>query len=187
MTLAETFAAATPVLETPRLILRAPAADDFEAFAAYQASERSRYTGGPLDRNLAWRSFGHVVGHWVLRGYGVFVVERRDSGAAIGTAGPYFPVGWPEPEIAWTLWDADSEGRGYAVEAALAARDWACEALGWSRPISLIVAGNTRSEALAARLGCRREGTFEHAQFGASTIWRHPAPDTHGGSMEAYA
>ena len=47
--LAETFAAATPVLETPRLILRAPRLADFDGFAAYQASDRARFTGGPVD------------------------------------------------------------------------------------------------------------------------------------------
>ena len=44
-----------------------------------------------------------------------------------------------------------------------------------------------RSAALAARLGCVREGGFTHAQFGATSIWRHPAPDAQGAGMEAYA
>lgn len=187
MTLADTFAAAVPALETPRLILRAPRLADFEGFAAYQASPRSRFTGGPLDRNQAWRSFGHVVGHWVLRGYGVFVLQDRATGAAIGTAGPWFPEGWPEPEIAWTIWDSADEGRGLAAEAALATRAFAYETLGWTSAISLILDGNARSAALAQRLGCQREGGFEHAQFGATAIWRHPAPDVQGAGMEAYA
>ena len=185
MTLAMTFAAAVPVLETPRLRLRAPQLADFDGFAGYLASDRSRFTGGPMDRNQAWRSFGHVIGHWVMRGYGVFVLEDRATGAAIGTAGPWFPEGWPEPEIAWTLWQ--HEGRGLATEAALAARAFAYETLGWTTAISLILDGNARSEALAQRLGCLRDGGFAHAQFGAATIWRHPAPDAQGAGMEAYA
>lgn len=187
MTLAQTFAAETPVLDTPRLRLRAPAIADFEGFAAYLASERSRFTGGPLERNLAWRGFGHIVGHWVLRGYGVFVIEDKATGRAIGTSGPWFPEGWPEPEIAWTLWDAAAEGKGLAVEAALAARAWAYEALGWTTAISLILEGNARSEALAARMGCVPEGRFTHAQYGASSIWRHPPADAQGAGLEAYA
>lgn len=187
MTLADIFASNTPVLETPRLILRAPRMDDFEGFAAYVTSDRSRFTGGPVDRNQAWRGFGHVVGHWVLRGYGVFVLEDRATGAAIGTAGPWFPEGWPEPEIAWTLWDATREGQGLAAEAALATRAHAFDSLGWTTAISLILNGNSRSEALAKRLGCVADGGFTHAQFGATTIWRHPAPDAQGAGMEAYA
>lgn len=187
MSLAARFTAAIPVLDTPRLRLRAPVLADFDAYAAYQASERSRFTGGPLDRNQAWRAFGHVIGHWVLRGYGVFVIEDRASGQALGTAGPWYPEGWPEPEIAWTLWQAGTEGRGIAAEAAVAARDWAFEALGWPTAISLILEGNARSEALARRLGCVPAGSFTHAQFGATGIWRHPAPDAQGAGIEAYA
>lgn len=187
MTLAETFAAHTPVLKTPRLILRAPRLADFDAFAAYLATERSRFTGGPMDRNQAWRAFGHIIGHWVLRGYGVFVLQDRVTGAAIGTSGPWFPEGWPEPEIAWTLWDPTREGQGLAAEAALATRAHAFDSLGWTTAISLILNGNSRSEALARRLGCVADGGYTHAQFGATTIWRHPAPDTQGAGIEAYA
>jgi RimJ/RimL family protein N-acetyltransferase len=165
-----------PVLETQRLILRAPHLADFEGFVAYQASARSAFTGGPLHRNLAWRSFGHIVGHWVLRGYGVFVIEDRATGRALGTSGPFFPEGWPEPEIAWTLWHPDAEGRGIAQEAARAARDFAYDRLGWTTAASLIDPDNHRSAALARRLGCVAEGLFHHAQHGPLTVWRHPAP-----------
>ena len=51
----------------------------------------------------------------------------------------------------------------------------------------MIVAGNARSEALARRLGCVHESDFSHAQFGATSVWRHPAPDAQGAGMEAYA
>lgn len=165
-----------PVLETQRLRLRAPELADFEPFAAYLASERSVFTGGPMHRNLAWRSLAAALGHWALRGYGVFVIEDRATGLALGTTGPFFPEGWPEPEIAWTLWNPQAEGRGIAREAALAARAFAYDTLGWSTAISMIGAGNTRSAALARRLGCVLEGVFHHAQFGPSEIWRHPDP-----------
>lgn len=176
-----------PVLETERLILRAPQPEDFEAFAAYYASERSRYTGGPQERNLAWRAFCHLTGHWVHRGYGFFVLEERASGRALGTAGPYFPEGWPEPEIGWTLWLPEAEGKGYAGEAARATRAFAYDALGWNTAISLIVDGNARSAALAQRMGCWLDGTFEHRQFGKSAIWRHPAPASLSSSAEGRA
>lgn len=177
-----------PVLETARLRLRAPATADFELFADYFTSERSRFTGGPQDRNLAWRAFCHLTGHWVHRGYGFFVLEEKATGAALGTSGPYYPEGWPEPEIGWTLWHSQAEGKGYAREAALATRAFAYQVLGWTTAISMIVAGNTRSEELARRLGCVLESEFEHQQFGRSAIWRHPDPETLvDGGIEAYA
>ena len=177
-----------PVLQTPRLVLRAPAPGDFEPFAAYCASGRSRFTGGPLDRNLAWRAFCSITGNWVQRGYSFFVIADRASGRALGMAGPWFPEGWPEPEIGWQIWDLADEGQGYAREAAEAARGFAYEVLGWPTAISLIVEGNTRSQALARRLGCIPDGIFTHAQLGTCAIWRHPAPEALAdGGMEAYA
>jgi ribosomal-protein-alanine N-acetyltransferase len=164
-----------PVLHTDRLVLRAPVLDDFEGFADYQASERSRFTGGPLTRELAWRAFGHLVGHWVLRGFRPFVVTA--GGQALGAVGPFHPEGWPEPEIAWTMWDADAEGKGHAFEAAQAARAHAYGALGWTTAISMIDPDNARSVALARRMGCTPDGTFRHERFGMCHLWRHPAPE----------
>jgi len=188
MTLTERFEALIPRLETERLILRGFRPSDFESYAEYSASERAKGTGGPAGRVDAWRSFGHMAGHWMLRGYGFFVLEEKASGQAIGTCGPYFPEGWPEREIGWTLWGAQAEGKGYAYEAALAARGFAYETLGWDTVISMILDGNTRSEQLAQRMGCTRDGGFMHEKFGAASIWRHPSPaDLGDGGMEAYA
>jgi RimJ/RimL family protein N-acetyltransferase len=177
-----------PVLETERLILRAPVLGDFDTMATFAGSDRAAYVGGSIRRALAWRAFCHMTGHWVHRGFGPFVFCDRTTGAPLGWSGPWFPEAWPEPEIGWTLWVAQAEGKGYAFEAATATRAFAYDVLGWSTAISLIHIDNTRSAALARRMGCAPDGTFVHEQFGESTIWRHPAPDalTDGG-MEAYA
>jgi RimJ/RimL family protein N-acetyltransferase len=169
--------AGAPTLRTERLVLRTPVAADFDGFAAYCATDRSRFTGGPQTRELAWRAFCHITGHWVHRGYGPFVVALPD-GRGIGTVGPFYPEGWQEPEIAWTMWDEAVEGRGYAYEAALAARGFAYEALGWTTAISMIDPENLRSQALARRMGCWEDGTFQHERYGLCHIWRHPAPQS---------
>jgi len=171
--------AGIPELRTARLVLRGPEARDYELFAAYATSDRSRFTGGPMTRELAWRAFCHITGHWVNRGYGPFVValpEAGGTGRGIGSVGPFYPEGWQEPEIAWTMWDGAAEGQGYAQEAALAARGFAYGTLGWTTAISMIDPANTRSRALALRLGCREDGTFVHERYGLCHIWRHPAP-----------
>lgn len=164
-----------PEITTDRLRLRGPVAADFEVFAAFMASPRAARIGGPTSRALAWRSFCHLTGHWVHRGYGMFILADRASGAALGMAGPWFPEGWPEPEIGWSIWVDSAEGKGLAHEAASAARAWAYDSLGWPTAISLIVEGNSRSTALARRMGCAPEGSFAHETFGASQIWRHPS------------
>ena len=86
-----------PCLETERLILREWRAGDMDAFAAISGdAEVMRYLSGePLARNEAWRNMAAAAGHWVLRGYGTWVVERKSDGAAIGRVGLINPEGWP--------------------------------------------------------------------------------------------
>lgn len=146
-----------PVLETERLILRAPEARDWEVCAPFMTSDRSLYMGGPYTRLEAWRSMGHVIGHWVLRGYGMFVLRPREKDVALGVVGPLYPEDRGEPEIGWSLWTKEAEGHGYAFEAARATLDFARTQLGWERPVSYIDSANTRSIALAERLGANRD------------------------------
>jgi len=150
---------ADPSLETSRLRLRQPAASDLNDYAALCAdAEVMRYVGdrGPLSREDAWRQLAMLLGHWALRGYGMWVVEELGSGAFVGRIGLNYPEGWPEPEVAWALarpyW-----GRGYAFEAAAAALRIAFASLGWPRACSLIAPLNHRSIRLAERLGERFE------------------------------
>jgi len=146
-------------LDTPRLRLRQFVAADLDDYAALCAdAEVMRYVGdhGPLSREDAWRQLAMLVGHWTLRGYGMWAVEEIGSGAFVGRVGLHYPEGWPEPEIGWALarhyW-----GRGYAFEAATAALRVAFATLDWARAVSLISPPNLRSIRLAERLGARFE------------------------------
>jgi RimJ/RimL family protein N-acetyltransferase len=142
-------------LETERLILRRIDPDrDFEPWAKAMADERvTRFTGGQvMDRALAWRNMAAIIGHWEIRGYGFFSVEERATGDWVGRVGPWYPEGWPEPEVGWTI-APDFWGRGYATEAGRAAIDYAFGTLGWGRVIHVILKGNARSVAVATRLG----------------------------------
>ena len=165
-----------PVLETERLVLRPFRAEDIPHEQGFYMSDRSRFVGGPMDPTLVWRAMAAAIGHWTLRGYGPFAVEEKATGIYCGHVGPWFPEGWPEPEISWTIMEA-AEGRGIAHEAALATRNWAYEVLGWTTAISLIDPNNTRSIALAERLGAVHDSDFTHAIYGPMQVWRHPAPE----------
>lgn len=171
-----------PVIETARLRLRAPRPEDFEAEAAFYATDRSAYVGGPLDREQTWRMFATFAGHWVLRGFGMFAVEDKETGAYLGRAGHWSPEGWPEPELGWILTSPAAEGRGLAHEAALAMREHAYQTLGWSTLISVINRANARSIALAEKLGAAYERPFEHPRFENIGIWRHPGPAPQAGA-----
>jgi len=161
-----------PVLETERLILRGPVENDFEAFAAFGASERARWVGGPYPRFRSWGAFLGGLGHWVLRGFGMWMLEHRASGGVAGRIGMILHDGWDEPELGWHIYDG-FEGQGLALEGALAARDHAARHQGLDRVISYIDPANTRSLRLAERLGARFER--EGAVLGTPVhVYRHP-------------
>ena len=164
-----------PVIDTARLRLRAPAARDFDAYAAFRGSDRARLLGGPFTREQAFTQFSGLIGHWVMRGFGRWIVADKASDAPLGVVGILYPEGWPEPELAWSLFDG-AEGRGIAQEAAAAARDHAYGPLGMTTLISLVSSDNPRSEALARRLGARPEGSTDIPGHGATPVWRHPSP-----------
>ena len=164
-----------PTLHTDRLTLRAPRPEDWEAYAAFATSERSKGVGGPFPLGQAWRQFATLWGHEALRGFGRFVVTRRGEDRAIGLVGPFHPYDWPEPEIGWSLFEG--EGEGLAFEAATEARRFAYGTLGWTTAISVVMPDNHRSVALARRMGCTPDGSFVHPQWGEMPIWRHPAPE----------
>ena len=145
---------------------------DFEAFAGFYTSDASRFVGGPQDRVAAWRRVASYAGCWPLRGFGKFLVVDKASGRAAGIVGPWYPEGWPEPEIGWTILP-EFQGRGYATEASARAIAFAYDELGWTTAMSAIFPGNEPSFRLAARLGAHREGTAEMKPYGMLEIWRH--------------
>ena len=144
----------TERLETERLILRRPDARDWGCIGGFFMSDRSRFIGGPQSEKDAWRSYATELGHWEIRGYGMWLVTLRgaeDEGLAL--IGPWYPIEWPETEIGWLLLKDEAEGRGIATEAARAAIDHAWRVLGWTSMVSYIDPENTPSIRVAERLG----------------------------------
>jgi RimJ/RimL family protein N-acetyltransferase len=150
-------------LETERLTLRMFRESDTEAYAEMLADpEVMRYIGDgqPLSRPFAWRNLALIVGHWQLRGYGLWAAEERASGQLVGRVGCWQPEGWPGFEVGWLLRRA-SWGRGYATEGARAALDFAFTRLGRPEVISLIQPDNAASIRVAERIGERLDGPVE--------------------------
>jgi RimJ/RimL family protein N-acetyltransferase len=149
-----------PGLHTDRLLLRMFREEDLDAYAAICAdAEVMRYLGEgkTLTRGEAWRQMAMILGHWQLRGYGLWAVEERATGALVGRLGFFQPEGWPGFELGWMLRRA-SWGQGYATEGARRALAHAFTDLGRDRVISLIRPDNRASVRVAARLGERLEG-----------------------------
>lgn len=146
------------VLETPRLILRQPRAEDFDAYAAFMTDlESAKFLGGVQPRATAWRGFAQIVGAWQLCGFSMFSVIERATGEWVGRVGPWMPELWPGTEIAWGI-VRDRCGRGYATEAAKASIDWAFATLEWDEVIHTIAPANVASQHVARKLGSRNRG-----------------------------
>ena len=144
-----------PTLETARLILRPPTPEDFEGWAAFAADEEvNRFLGGPQPREIAWRSMCTMTGTWVFRGFSMFAIIEKERGRWVGRLGPWQPEGWPGTEVGWGV-TRESWGKGYAIEGATAAIDWAFDHLGWTEVIHTIDPGNINSQNVARRLGSK--------------------------------
>ena len=145
-------------LETPRLVLRVPRAEDLDPLCAMMAdAETAHFIGGVTPRSITWRTLMTMIGAWHAHGFAMFSVFERTTGRWVGRLGPWMPEGWPGPEVGWTI-VRDCWGRGYAPEGAAAATNWAFDHLGWTRVIHSIDPSNVASQIVARKLGSRNLG-----------------------------
>jgi RimJ/RimL family protein N-acetyltransferase len=121
--------------------------------------EVTRYLNRQVDPPAVHAFFDLVVDHWREHGFGFYAVDLcRPAGGEefIGFVGVAYPTFLPEladrPELGWRL-ARSAWGRGYATEAALAARDDAFARLGLRELISIIDPDNKRSRRVAEKLG----------------------------------
>jgi len=143
------------VIETPRLILRPPRMEDFEEWARFLDDEiAARFIGGRQVRATAWRTFMGMCGCWHMTGIAMFSVLEKSSGKWVGRLGPWYPEGWPAPEVGWGI-AREHWGKGYASEGAAAAMDYAFDVLGWEQVIHCIDENNSASQGVAKKLGSR--------------------------------
>ena len=171
-----------PTVETERLLLRGYRDSDVDALEAMARDPVLApfvvMNNAPL-REACWRSIALWMGHWAMRGFGIWAVEERASGAFIGRIGIWQPEGWPGTEVGWLLGRA-WWGRGYATEAASASVDWAFAHLDVPELVSLILPDNAASQAVAQRIGetYRGEIPFRDVTTGLWAItwdeWKAP-------------
>ena len=174
------------MIETERLLLRLPEPRDLDALhRAYSDADVMRHVGEgtPFSRDQTARTLERFQQRWQLDGYGSFVIELRDSGDVIGEAGllAWDARTWAhglrlelgpeiELELGWAL-ARDAWGRGYATEAALAARDWAFRELRPPRLISMIYPANVRSQRVAQKIGEHLERDVVTASGKETQLW----------------
>ncbi len=160
------YRAALPVLETRRLVLRAPTMEDLTTWTTI-----CRQSFGDTEQE-AWTEFSYYTAGWVLHGHGLFTVTRKPDDQVVGFVILGLEWGDHEPELGY-LFDTEFRMQGYATEACTAVRDFGFDLLGAGQFVSYVKESNTRSNALAARLGATRDKVAEHAFGPAQHVWRY--------------
>lgn len=150
-----------PRIVLERVTLRAPRITDFEDYAKIVCTERGKYVDGPMSRDQAWLDFNQLIAGWVLRGSGLWTVERNEDLETLGFVMLDHEFGDPEPEVGF-LFLEEFEGQGYAFEATRSARNNAFNALSWPTLVSYIHPENTRAIRLAEKLGAVLDETAGH-------------------------
>lgn len=144
-----------PVLVTDRLRLRGWSLDDLPAFTRLNANpDFMTYFGNgqPITQTDSWKVMATIAGHWHLTGFGLWLVEERDTGAFVGRVGLIHMDEWPATEVGWGI-HPEHWGKGYATEAAAASAYWGFQNLSLDSLISIIDPRNQPSIAVAERLG----------------------------------
>jgi RimJ/RimL family protein N-acetyltransferase len=167
-----------PTIETERLILRPFREDDLDAYTEMLRSAEVRaslHLPDDVGPEQAWNGMAAWLGQWELRGTGQWAVEERASGAFLGRAGMHYPErdDWPGIEIGWAF-HPRSWGHGYATEAGRASVEYAFAHHDVDALYSVILPENTRSQAVAQRLGFTlfEMRTTSHYPESPHGIWR---------------
>lgn len=149
-----------PILQTDRLELVAPDESHLDVYAAMYGDPglMAHIRGGQtFDRAGSWNKIALALGHFLLRGYGLWSVRERASGEIVGQAGLINPTGYLAMEIGWLI-HRDYWGRGYASEAGQAALSYALEVVQAARVEAHIEPANLASLAVARKLGMAVDG-----------------------------
>jgi RimJ/RimL family protein N-acetyltransferase len=153
-----------PVLETERLLLRVFRAQDLDPFTEIVADPRvmeyATYSGKTMNRSQAWNWLCMMLGHWHLRGFGIWAVEEKASGILIGRTGLQFLEWFDEVELVWMLAQGSWE-KEYAKEGASAAIEYAFQHLHLPVVSAVIRIDNQRSIRVAEKLGMSQRGELE--------------------------
>lgn len=169
-----------PLIETPRLILRAYTREDFPAcLALWSDPEVMHFIGGPSSEEDSWARFMRIHGHWRLMGYGYWAVIERAGGRHIGQTGflnvkrAIEPSLEGMPETGWSLARA-WQGQGYANEAVGAMLAWGDIHFGRVRMCCIIAPENAPSMRLAERNGFKRGPLTVYKDEPIVVLYRDP-------------
>jgi [ribosomal protein S5]-alanine N-acetyltransferase len=142
-------------IETPRLTIRPLTSADFEPLIdLWTDPQVTEFMGGPRDRATLLANFTEDLEMDPPARLDLWPIVEKASGRVIGKCGLTDKEidGREEVELVYLL-AVSAWGKGYATEAARAVRDYAFDALGLTRLVSLIEPENTASARVAEKIG----------------------------------
>ena len=153
-------------IETKRLVLRRWRKADREPFAELNGDPDTLvFFPSTLTTAESDALVDRIETRFEAYGYGLWALEVRETGQFIGFTGlapmPDDVPGAGGTEIGWRL-ARHAWHRGYATEAALAARDVAFTGAGLPELWSMTAVLNTPSQAVMRRIGMAEADRFQH-------------------------
>ncbi len=174
------------ILEVERVILRELVETDGE-FMLDLLNQPSfiKYIG---DRNVrsveAAREFieNRYRASYRVNGYGLWAVEAKETGAAMGICGFVKRDSLPDADIGFAFLP-QFEGKGYALEAAVGTMKYGAETLNLRSVLAITSTDNEKSGKLLGKLGFSFEGLIklgDDAEQVKLFAWEAGTPATRG-------
>ena len=154
------------IFESDRLGFRMWEESDKEPFSKMNANgEVMKYFPKTLEPKESDKFVHRIEEHFNDNGYGLWVVEIKDSKEFIGTIGfliaSFEAEFTPCVEIGWRL-DNKYWNKGYATEGAKACLEYGFNELNFNRVYSFTAVINKPSENVMKKIGLKKIGEFSH-------------------------
>lgn len=146
------------ILETERLVLREMEETDYEALCRMLQDPEVMYAyEHAFSDDEAWGWLHNQIRRYREEGFGLWAVILKESGEMIGQCGLTLqPYGEERVVEVGYLFQKAYWHQGYAIEAAMACRDYAFKTLKIPSVYSIIRDNNLASQRVAERNGMRR-------------------------------
>ncbi len=146
-------------LATDRLTFRIPQTSDQQFFITLYGNPKVMKhippKGEPCIKDEAITRLETLIAHWEKNGYGMFVLELKDSGSPVGYCGLRYLQQIDTIELGYII-DEPHWGIGIASEAAKRCVRFAKESLKIDRLISVTTPENSGSQKILKKMGFNR-------------------------------
>lgn len=150
------------IAETSRLKIREITLSDVPRLYELYSGEGITEYMEPLFEDVAEEieyTKNYIENVYKFYGYGMWVIELKESGEVIGRVGLEYKEGYEGLELGFML-GAQYQHKGYAYEACMAVIDYGLNELGASCIYALVNAENKASVKLCGRLGFTETDNF---------------------------